>query len=707
MKTVAKMFGRNELILETGRVARQADGAVLVQYGGTVVLATVVAEKEPEKDADYLPLMVDYREKTYAAGKIPGGFFKREGKPSEREVLASRLIDRPIRPLFPDDFFNEIQVMVTVLSADGENNPDILGVIGASAALSITQIPFEGPVGAVRIGRTDGKWIVNPTYDELNASEIDLVLVGTKEKVVMIECGAKEVAEDLLSEAIAFGQKELLPSIAVQEEMTRECGKTKWEVKPRQVPEDITRKVEEVCRGRFTQFLSLSKEAREEAVKKLFEEVLSKFDAASPDFNEPLIKRTFEECEKKEVRDLILKKKLRPDGRSFTDLRNITCEIAVLPRTHGSALFTRGQTQSLSIATLGTSADEQRIDSLEGEGFKRFMLHYNFPPFSVGETGPNRGPGRREIGHGALAERGLTPVMPAEDAFPYTVRLVSEILESNGSSSMATVCAGTLALMDAGIPLKAPVAGIALGLITDGASWEILTDIAGIEDHLGDMDFKVAGTRQGVTALQLDIKIKGITMDMIKKALQQAHEARMKILDIMARAIEKPRESLSKYAPRITVLQINPEKIKDVIGPGGKMIKKITAETGVKIDIEDDGRIFVASADAEASDRAIGIIRGITEDAEVGRIYQAKVRKIMNFGAFCEILPGTDGLLHISEIRDGYVKKVEDFLKLGDIVTVKVVSIDSEGKINLSAKRAKESGENNENEPKGQDTEAK
>jgi len=702
MKTVKALFGRNELIIETGKMAKQASGACLVKCGGTAILATVVGAKEAEADADYFPLLVDYRERTYAAGKIPGGFFKREGKPSEREILTSRLIDRPIRPLFPDDFLNEVQVMVTVLSVDGENNPDVLAVIGASAALSISPVPFEGPVGAVRIGRVAGAFVVNPTYAELQESELDLVLVGTKEKVVMIESGAHEVPEQVLLEAIELGHKELQPSVAVQLELAKECGRAKMEVKKKEIPGDIIRKVEEGCRGRFSQLQSLAKEEREEATEKLLAEVLSKFDSAAPDFNEALIKGIFAEVEKKEVRDMIVNKKVRPDGRAFTDLRNITCEISVLSRTHGSALFTRGQTQSLAVATLGTSADEQMIDALEGEMFKRFMLHYNFPPFSVGEIGPNRGPGRREIGHGALAERALSGVMPSEEEFPYTVRLVSDTLESNGSSSMATVCGGTLALMDAGVPLKAPVAGIALGLVTDGDRWEILTDIAGIEDHLGDMDFKVAGTQNGVTALQLDIKIKGITMEMIRKALSQGHEARMRILDIMKRVIESPRAELSKYAPRITILQINPDKIKDVIGPGGKVIKKLIEETGVKIDIEDDGRVFVASADAEAAEVALSKIRAITEEAQVGKLYTAKVRKIMNFGAFCEILPGTDGLVHVSEIRDGFVKRVEDFLKVGDIVKVKVMSIDAEGKINLSMKRAKESGEGGEDDSKGQ-----
>ncbi len=690
MKNVRAHIGRYELILETGKVAKQADGAVTVQYGGTVVLTTVVAKRKPKEGIDFFPLTVDYRERTYAAGKIPGGYFKREGRPTEKEILSSRLADRPIRPLFPENFFNEVQIMSTVLSVDAENNPDILGVIGASAALAISPIPFQGPVGAVRIGLQDGNFIVNPSYEELEKSDLDLILVGTKDKVIMIEAGASEVSEEMMLRAIEFAQKEIQSVIRIQEELVSQCGKAKWPVADKVQPTALIDKVESICRGRFKQVFKLSgKEERAEATENICKDVLAAFDSAAPDYNEAAIKHIFEEIEKREVRDLILGQKKRPDGRSFKDLREISCEIAVLPRTHGSALFTRGQTQSLAVTTLGTSADEQLIDALEGETFKRFMLHYNFPPFSVGEVGPNRGPGRREIGHGALAERALVPVMPSEEEFPYTVRIVSDILESNGSSSMATVCGATLSLMDAGVPLKAPVAGIALGLVTDGTQGEILTDIAGIEDHLGDMDFKVAGTKVGITALQLDLKIKGISTDIIKRALSQAHEARLKILEVMAQVIQQPRPELSKYAPRITVLSVNPNKIKDLIGPGGKMIKKIIEETGVKIDIEDDGRVFVASSDSVAAEAAISKIRAITEDAEIGKIYLGKVRKIMNFGAFCEILPGTDGLVHVSEIADGFVKRVEDHVKVGDVVPVKVLSIDDEGKINLSMKKAK------------------
>ena len=690
MKTAKTITGKNELIIETGKMAKQAHGAVTVQYGGTVILATVVGASEPDQGKDYFPLMVDYRERTYAAGKIPGGYFKREGRPTEREILNSRLVDRPIRPLFPETFLNEVQIMITVLSVDGENNPDTLSVIGASAALCISPVPFEGPVGAVRVGLIDGNFVVNPTNADMELSELELVLVATRDKVVMIESGAKEISEDRMRQAIEFGMKEILEVIKVQEDLAKQVSPVKWPVPEKKSAADVTTKVEAYLKDRFSSiFQKPSKEAREEATRNLYKELVATFDPVAEGYDEKLIKANFDEYEKKYVREMILGKHQRPDGRSFRDLRDINCEISVLPRTHGSALFTRGQTQSLAVTTLGTSADEQVIDALEGESYKRFMLHYNFPPFSVGETGPNRGPGRREIGHGALAEKALSPMLPSQEQFPYTVRLVSDILESNGSSSMATVCGGTLALMDAGVPLKSPVAGIALGLITDGSRFEILTDIAGIEDHLGDMDFKVAGTRQGITALQLDIKIKGITTEIINKALDQAYEARLRILDIMSKAIDKPRPELSQYAPRITVLNVNPNRIKDLIGPGGKVIKKIIEETGVKIDIEDDGRVFVASSDAGASEAAIAKIRSLTEEPEVGKIYRGKVRKIMNFGAFCEILPGTDGLVHVSEIADGYVKNVDDFLKVGDIVPVKVVGIDDQGKINLSMKKAK------------------
>lgn len=692
---VKAIIGNRELIIETGKLAKQSDGAVTVQYGGTVVLTTVVARREPDESKDYFPLMVDYRERTYAAGKIPGGYFKREGRPSEKEVLTSRLIDRPIRPLFPKDFLNEVQVMSTVLSADGDNNPDLLSMIGASAALMISPLPFLEPIAAVRIGRVGNSLVVNPTYLETETGTLDLVVAGTQDKIIMLEAGAKEVSEEVMLEAIFSGQKDIHLLIQIQKELQAKVGKPKLEVKKREIPSEVTQKVGATVRGQFEKLFEVeSKEEREAKHHELYEKVLAQFDSAKPDFKESDVKYVFENLEKERIREVILNQKKRPDGRNFKQFRKVTCEIGVLPRTHGSALFTRGQTQSLAVATLGTKSDEQLIDSLEGDVSKRFMLHYNFPPFSVGETGPNRGPGRREIGHGALAERALKGVMPTEEVFPYTVRLVSDILESNGSSSMASVCGASLALMDAAVPIQASVGGVAIGLVTEHDSadshWEILTDIAGIEDHLGDMDFKAAGTTRGITALQMDLKIPGITREILKKALAQSKEARLEILGIMNQAIAIPRKDLSVYAPRIITLQINPEKIGAVIGPGGKVIRKIVEETGAKIEIEDDGRVMIASNDSSAVEAAIAQVKAITEEAEVGKIYQGRVRKIMNFGAFCEIIPGTDGLVHISEIAEGYVKKVEDHLKVGDVVPVKVISVDSEGKINLSMVQVKD-----------------
>lgn len=688
---VSTLIGNRELIIETGKLAKQADASVTVQYGGTVILATVVAEKEPDETIDYFPLLVDYRERTYAAGKIPGGYFKREGKPSEKEVLTSRLIDRPIRPLFPDGYRNDVQIMITVLSADSENNPDILSIVGASAALMISPIPFTTPVGAVRVGSIDGEWIINPTFEQSETGLLDLVVAGTSEKAIMLEAGAQELTEDQILDAIATGQKELQATIDLQKKLQSLAGKPKRAVEKKEIPQEILRKITETATGEFDKIFELnSKEEREAETAGLYKKVLAQFDPAAPGFKESDVKSVFEDLEKKKVREIILQQGRRPDRRGFKEIRNVTCETGILPRTHGSALFTRGQTQSLAVATLGTKADEQMIDALEGEISKRFMLHYNFPPFSVGEVGPNRGPGRREIGHGALAERALRSIIPSDEEFPYTIRLVSDVLESNGSSSMASVCGGTLALMDAGVPIKAPVGGVALGLITDGKRWEILTDIAGIEDHLGDMDFKAAGTREGITALQMDLKIPGVTHEILKKALEQSRGARLSILDTMEKTISEPRKELSSYAPRITTLRINPSKIGEVIGPGGKVIRKIVEETGAKIEIDDDGRVTIASSDPQASEAAIARVKSIVEDPEVGKIYQGRVRKIMNFGAFCEILPGTDGLVHISEIAEGYVKSVEDHLKVGDIFPVKVISVDSEGKVNLSIVQAKD-----------------
>ncbi len=693
VEKVTRQIGNKEIIIETGRMAKQSHGAVTVQSGGTVILAAVVAASEVDEERDFFPLTVDYRERTYAAGKIPGGYFKREGRPSEKEILTSRLIDRPIRPLFPDDYFNEVQITVTVLSVDGENPTDILAMIGASTALTISEIPFEKPIGAVRVGLIEGEFVINPTLAELEKSQLDLILAGTAEKIIMIESGAEEISEEKFLEAIRFGHQAIREVIELQNQLKQKAGRTKKPVSKIEIPQEMITKVASTVEGQFEKIFDLdSKEEREDRAKSLYQKALSKFDPAQPDFNERLVKMAFEKLEKEKVREIILGQGKRPDGRGAKDIRNISCEIGILPRTHGSALFTRGQTQSLCVTTLGTGEDEQMIDALEGEVTKRFMLHYNFPHFSVGEVGPNRGPGRREIGHGALAERALQPVMPDQETFPYTVRLVSDILESNGSSSMATVCGGTLALMDAGVPLKAPVAGIAIGLVTQGNRWKVLTDIAGIEDHLGDMDFKAAGTREGLTTLQMDLKIDGVTEEIMKEAFSQAKAARFKILDLIAQAIEAPRKDLSVYAPRITAIRINPEKIGELIGPGGKNIRRIVEETGAKIDIEDDGRVLIASTDAKASEEAIRRVQAITQEPEIGKIYEGTVRKLANFGAFCEILPGKDGLCHVSEVSEGFVKNVTDYLRVGDVVPVKVIGVDDQGKVSLSIKQAKEGG---------------
>lgn len=692
---VSTQLGNHQLMIETGRMARQAHGAVTVRYGDTMILATVVSNHEADKERDFFPLTVDYREKTYAAGKIPGGYFKREGRPSEKETLTARLIDRPIRSVFDKGYKNETQILVSVISSDCENDSDVLAINGASAALMISDAPFEDPIGAVRVGLIDGALVINPTFTDLEKSDLDLVVAGTSDKVVMIEAGANEVSEEKLMEAIRFGHEEVKKLTAAQKELRAKAGRPKREIVKSEMTLEIVEKIRQASAGEFERIFTLpTKEEREHDVRVLYEEkVLKQFDTAAEDFNEGAVKSAFEDIEKEFVRNMILRENKRPDGRAFRDIRPITIELAVLPRAHGSSLFTRGQTQSLSAATLGTGEDEQIIDALEGELSKTFMLHYNFPPFSVGETGRVGGTGRREIGHGALAERSLKPVMPSEENFPYTVRLVSDILESNGSSSMATVCGGTLALMDAGVPIKAPVAGIAIGLVTnEQGDWKVLTDIAGIEDHLGDMDFKAAGTRKGITALQMDLKIKGVTEDIMKEAFDQAKAARFKILDLISQAIEGPRKELSVYAPRIITLQINPEKIGAVIGPGGKIIRRITEETGVKIDIEDDGKIFIASTDAKAAEIAIAQIQGITAEPEVGKIYTGKVQKLVSFGAFCEILPGKDGLCHVSEVSEGFVKDVTDYLRVGDTVPVKVVSVDPMGKVSLSIKQAQEGG---------------
>jgi polyribonucleotide nucleotidyltransferase len=683
-------FGSQDLILETGKIAKQANGAVMVTYGGTVVLVTACMSKEPRAGIDFFPLTVEYQEKTYAAGRIPGGFFKREGRPSESEILTARLIDRPTRPLFADGFYNDVQVMAIVLSSDGENDPDVLAVVGASAALSISDIPFNGPVACCRVARVNNQLVINPTYKDLEIADLEVIVASNRNGVIMLESKAKEVSEALYMEAVQFAYDNLKNILDMQDEFAKKCGKKKAQVKLKTLDPALHDKVRERAKDKLKEVYALSgKESREEAVDLLakeLEEALTQegFEAAD-------IKTALHKVEQEEVRNKILHDKVRSDGRAFNEIRPISCEVSVLPRTHGSSLFTRGQTQSLAVTTLGTGQDEQLIEALEGEKYKNFMLHYSFPPFSVGETGPVRGPGRREIGHGALAEKSLLAVMPSKEKFPYTIRVVSEILESNGSSSMATVCAAALSLMDAGVPIKEPVAGIALGLVKEKDKVVILTDIAGLEDHFGDMDFKVAGTRQGITAVQMDLKIDGISVDLLRACLEQSQEARLFILGKMNEALTTPRSELSSYAPRIEMLKINTEKIGALIGPGGKTVKGIIASTGVSIDIKDDGTVLVGSTDAAKSEEAIAMIKALTEDVEVGRIYNAKVKRITNFGAFCEIAPGKDGLVHVSELSDKYVKNVEEVVKLGDEIKVKVIGVDELGRINLSKKQAEAS----------------
>jgi polyribonucleotide nucleotidyltransferase len=690
VKTVKAMIGNKEIVIETGKLAKQADGAVMLSCGGTVVLVTAVMSRQIREGLDFFPLMVDYREKTYAAGRIPGGYFKREGRPTEREILTARLIDRPIRPLFPEGMLNEVQIMAMVVSSDGENDPDILSVIGASSAVQIAGIPYLGPLGAVRIARNAEEFIINPTYAELDESDIDIVVCASKEGILMIESGSKVISEDVFLRAIELGFSECQKSIALQDKLANECKKKELKAEIKELDKRLVEKVKEIALTRLLEINSIAvKEERMEMLDILSQEISDKLVTDESDIKESDIKNVLDCIEKGIVRDMILKHKKRVDKRGFDEIRNIESEIGILPRTHGSSLFTRGQTQSLSVVTLGTGSDEQSIEALEGDWKKTFMLHYNFPPFSVGETKPIRGVNRREIGHGALAERALQPVMPTSEEFPYTVRIVSDVLESNGSSSMATVCAGSLALMDAGTPIKAAVAGIAIGAVKEGDKFEIITDIAGLEDHYGDMDFKVAGTANGITALQVDVKLKtGVTMDIVKSAIAAAKNARLKILDNMNKAISVPRGSLSDYAPRIETIKISTDKIKDIIGPGGKVIKKIIADTGVDINVNDDGVVNVASNDPVALQKAMDIIAKIVEEPEVGRIYKAKVKKIMNFGAFCEILPGKEGLCHVSELSDEYVKDVESIVKLGDEIMVKLVEIDQQGRLNLSRKKA-------------------
>ena len=682
-----ELAGRR-LTLETGRIAKQADGAIWATYGDTVVLATAVASQNAKPGVDFLPLTVDYQERTYAAGKIPGGYFKREGRPSEREVLTSRLIDRPLRPLFPEGYYFETQVIASVLSADKTGVSDVIGIIAASAALAVSSIPFNGPIAGVKIGRVNGQLVVNPDLETLETSDLHLVVAGTADAVMMVEAGANELPEATMLEAIELAHSEIKKIVAKIEELRKLAGKPKRTVLQEPIDAALTEQVRALVAGPIREAILIpNKSARQERLDQVLAETVAKLKSDEPN-RDRHVKIIFHGLEYTEVRNMILEKRVRADGRGPADIRPITCEVGVLPRAHGSAVFTRGETQSLAVVTLGTTDDEQRIDAFEGEYMRTFMLHYNFPPFSVGEARPLRSPGRREVGHGALAERALKSILPGKDKFPYTVRIVSEILESNGSSSMATVCGGTLALLDAGVPIKEPVAGIAMGLIKEGNQVLVLSDILGLEDHLGDMDFKVTGTKNGVTALQMDIKIGGITSELMREALAQAKAGRLHILGCMAQALTEPRTKLSAFAPRIFPMKIKQDKIRDVIGPGGKMIRSIIAETGVKINVEDTGDVTIASSDEASAQKAIDMIKRLTEEVEVGKIYLGTVRKIMDFGAFVEVLPGTDGLVHISQLAHHRVKAVTDEVSEGDQVMVKVLEIDKQGKIRLSRKEA-------------------
>lgn len=675
------------LVIEVGQLAKQANGAVLVRYGDTSVLSTATMSKSP-KPLDFFPLTVNYEERLYAAGKIPGGFIKREGRPSEKAILASRLIDRPIRPMFPDGFRNEVQVISMVMSNDPDCTSEMAAMVGSSIALAISDIPFDGPIAGVQVGYIDGKFIVNPTVEQSNQSTIHLSVAGNKDAINMVEAGALEVPEETMLEAIMFGHEEIQKIIAFQEQIVAEVGKEKLPVTLFEIDEAIQADIKAACETDMHDAIQTAeKHARDEAIKAVKDRVIASYEEQEAD--EVTMKQVYtilDKMVKDEVRRQITEDKVRPDGRKLDEIRPLSSETGILQRTHGSGLFTRGQTQALSICTLGALGDVQIIDGLGVEESKRFMHHYNFPQFSVGETGPIRGPGRREIGHGALGERALDAVIPDETVFPYTIRCVSEVLESNGSTSQASICASTLAMMDAGVPLKAPVAGIAMGLIKKGEHYSILTDIQGMEDHLGDMDFKVAGTAKGVTALQMDIKIDGLSRNILEEALTQAKIGRMHILESMLATLAEPREKLSTFAPKIVIVKINPDKIRDVIGPGGKQINKIIEETGVKIDTEQDGTIYISSADEEMNARAKQIIEDIVREAKVGEYYLSTVKRIEKFGAFCEIFPGKDGLLHISEIQEERTKQVEDVLKLGDQLLVKVIEIDKQGRVNLSRK---------------------
>ncbi|MGI6643231.1 MAG: polyribonucleotide nucleotidyltransferase [Bacillota bacterium] len=676
------------LILEFGRVAKQASGSVLVKYGDTTVLVTATMSKQPKEGIDFFPLTVDVEERLYAVGRIPGSWGRREGRPPEKAILQARVTDRPIRPLFPKGMRNEVQVVIMPLSIDHDCSPEIAGMIGASAALTISEIPFRGPVAGVEVGLVDGRFVINPGVSDAERSDLRLTVAGTKDAVLMVEAGANQVPEDTMIDAIMFGHEVIKELCHLQERIREQIGKPKAEVALFLPGEEVISKVSELAAPRIRQAIRIEEKlSRESALDDVYESVYEDAIVEFPE-QESEISNAFQDVLKDQVRTMILETGTRPDGRQPDEIRPISCEVGVLPRVHGSALFTRGQTQVLSVATLGAKGDIQELDTTGVEEFKRYIHHYNFPAFSVGETRPLRGPGRRDIGHGALAERALLPVIPGEDEFPYTVRVVSEVLESNGSTSMASVCGSTLSLMDAGVPIKAPVAGIAMGLIKGPDSSVVLTDIQGMEDALGDMDFKVAGTEVGVTALQMDIKIAGVTREILQVALERAKAARLFILGKILDTISKPRDTLSEYAPRMLVVSIDPEKIRDVIGPGGKTINKITTETGVKIDIEQDGRVFIAAPDEESGRRAQDIVENLTRDVEVGRTYTGKVTRIANFGAFVEILPGKEGLVRIGEIAEEHIAKVEDVLNVGDEILVKVTEIDHMGRINLSRRQA-------------------
>jgi polyribonucleotide nucleotidyltransferase len=690
MFIVEREFHGRTLKIESGRIAKQAAGSALVTYGETMVLVT--ACYGPEKDVDFFPLTVDYFEKTYAAGKIPGGFFRREGKLTEKETLVSRLIDRPCRPLFPDNFHREVQVIATVLSADDENDPDTLAMIGASAALTISDLPFEGPMSGVRVGRVNGKLVINPRQSELSQSDLNFILAGTKDAIVMVEGGAQEVPEEEVLSALFYAHEQLQVINEMQLELQKKLGQPKMEVAVKAYDEALYNQMVQFVTPRIKAAVkNVEKHVRGDAVGEAKKALVMEFVKEGDANAAVLVKlagKAFEDTHYKVVRDLALYDGVRLDGRNTTTVRPIAIEVGLLPRAHGSALFTRGETQSIVVSTLGTEAEAQRIDSLMGEASKTFMLHYNFPPFSVGETKPMRGPGRREIGHGALAERAVRAILPDIKAFPYVIRIVSEITESNGSSSMATVCGSSLSLMDAGVPIKAPVAGVAMGLIKTDDKYVVLTDILGDEDHLGDMDFKVCGTTKGITALQMDIKIKGLDREIMDRAMLQARDGRLHILDEMAKAIDSSRADLSRYAPRIVTIKINPDKIRDVIGPGGKTIRSITESCGVKMEVSDDGTVSIASNDGNKVKNAIAIIESLTQEAVVGKIYKGIVKRIADFGAFVEILPGTDGLVHISQISEEKIRRVDDVLSEGDEVMVKVLEVDRQGKIRLSMKEA-------------------